>query len=96
MTGHQAPNCIPFAKYLLFHAAEKNLDSATQTKLIENYKTEIRRKKDLRLKRQQLGTIRQMWHKGTSYEEFESSLLDTLPDMKEAIEYSSEALEDEE
>jgi hypothetical protein len=31
-----------------------------------------------------------MWHEGGSFEEFEASLLDTLPDMKEAAEYSSE------
>jgi hypothetical protein len=66
------------------------VDAVTRSKLIEHYKHDLRRKKELRIKRQQLGTIRQMWNEGGSFEDFESSLFDTLPDLKGAADYSSE------
>jgi hypothetical protein len=90
LTGHHSTNCIPFAKYLLHREAENNVDAVTRSKLIEHYKHDLRRKKELRIKRQQLGTIRQMWNEGGSFEDFESSLFDTLPDLKGAADYSSE------
>lgn len=90
LTGHTSQNCIPFTKYLLFKDAEKLVDAASRTKLIANYKKELRRKQELRLKRQQLGTIRQMWQAGASFEDMESSLFNSMPDLKAAAEFSSD------
>jgi hypothetical protein len=90
MTGHNSQNCIPFTKYLLFRETEKSTDAASRSKLIAHYKKELRRKQDLRLKRHQLGTIRQMWQAGASFEDMESSLFKSMPDLKTAAEYSSD------
>ena len=90
MHGHTSSTCYPFAKFLLHREAEKTADAVAKTKLIGAYKAELRRKHELRFKRQQLGTIRQMWQAGSTYEDIESSLLATLPEFQDAAEYHSE------
>ena len=90
MFGHTSATCFPFAKYLLYREAEQKMDAAARLKLAAAYKAEIRKKQEIRLKRHQLGTIRQMWQAGGSYKELESSLLATMPDFQEAADYLSD------
>mmetsp|Transcript_28357 Transcript_28357/g.40629 ORF Transcript_28357/g.40629 Transcript_28357/m.40629 type:complete len:249 (+) Transcript_28357:2499-3245(+) len=90
MGGHTSDTCFPFAKCLLYREAEKKVDAQNKLKLIGAYKSELRRKRDLRLKRHQLGTIRQMWQEGGTYEELKSSLLATMPEYQEAAEFVSD------
>lgn len=89
MTGHTKQSCYPFAKYLVYRDAEQHVDTAARSKLLAAYKLALKQKQELRRKRQQLGTIRQMWQAGNSYEEFETSLLECIPDLVDHDDSSS-------
>jgi len=89
--GHNKTQCHPFAKYLLCKQADSRTDDAAKTKLIESYKFEVKQKAESRRKRQQMGTVRQLWNEGHSYEEIEDSLLQTLTGFDDLASIGSSA-----
>ena len=89
LTGHTYHNCLPYGKFLMFREAEQQTDTVRRQKIIESYKAHIKQKQEIRQKRQQLGTIRQMIQEGGSYEELESALLQTMPELRDTSLYSS-------
>lgn len=94
--GHVKSQCNGLARYLLFRDADRTMDDVTKSKLIERYKAEMKMKAEARMKQQKLGTVRQMWEQGYSYEEMEENLLSVvLPEEGDAMGYQSETSDQE-
>jgi hypothetical protein len=79
--GHPKSQCIQYARYLICREADQRADDNTRTKVIEYYKTEAKRKSERGRRREQLGTVRQLWAEGHSFEEIEHTLLEAMPDL---------------
>ena len=73
--GHLKNQCGGFARFLIFQEASTNVDDIQKSKLITNYKADMKAKGEARLHKQKLGTVRQMWEQGCSYDEVEENLL---------------------
>ena len=58
-------------------------------------KAEIKGKGEMGKKRAQLGTIRQMWNDGCSYEDIEHTLLDTIPELNASYSESDDSDQEE-
>ena len=93
--GHPKTQCTIFAKYLLCREADQRVDDGLRTKVIDHLKSEIKRKSEKGRKRAQLGTVRQLWEDGRTFEEIEHTLLETLPDLQ-ADGHTTTDTEDEE
>jgi hypothetical protein len=75
----------------LLREADKAMDDVTRSKLVERYKAEMRLKAEAKMKHQKLGTVRQMWEQGYSYEEMEENLLSMVLPGGDMSGYQSEA-----
>ena len=73
--GHLKSQCGGFARYLIFQDTATKTDDVTKTKIVANYKADMKVKAEAKLQKQKLGTVRQMWEQGYTYEEIENNLL---------------------
>jgi hypothetical protein len=93
--GHLKSQCNGFARYILFREADKTLDDVTKSKLVDRYRAEMRLKAEAKMKQQKLGTVRQMWEQGYSYEEMEENLLSMVLPEGNINGYQSEVFDQE-
>jgi hypothetical protein len=93
--GHLKSQCNGLARYLLFREADTTLDDVTKSKIVERYKAEMKLKAETKLKQQKLGTVRQMWEQGYSYEEMEENLLSMVLPEGDTNGYQSAASDQE-
>jgi hypothetical protein len=91
--SHLKSHCGGFARFLLFQDAASKCDDVFKTKVINNYKTDMKTKGEAKLRNQKLGTVRQMWEQGCSYEEVEQNLMAM---MTEETNYTASTYSDEE
>ena len=89
--GHPRSQCNAFAKFLALRYAETKLDTQQRDKIIEAYRAESKKKAEIRTRRQHLGTVRELWDMGKSYEEVEHQLMEAMP----AITGGEDSSEDE-
>lgn len=80
-TGHTKSQCDDFAKFLIFRDAEPSVDSTTRTTIVTRFRTEMKKKAEIRRKRASLGTIRELWNSGQSFDDAEQALLAHIPDL---------------
>ena len=73
---------VPFVSTLVIPAAIVTTEASTRNKLIDAYKLNLKQKAEFRQKRQQLGTTRQMWANGSSFEEVEDYLIASMTDYQ--------------
>jgi hypothetical protein len=67
------------------------LDTQQRDEIIEAYRAESKKKAEIRTRRQHLGTVRELWDMGKSYEEVEHQLMEAMP----AITGGEDSSEDE-
>jgi len=89
--GHPKHQCQPFAKYLLCKEADQRMEDSVKLKIIEKYKSDMKQKAETRRKKQQMGTVCQLWDEGRSYDEVEQSLFQTLEGFDETATVASTA-----
>jgi len=77
--GHNNSQCNGYAKHLLYILADKNMDNQIKSKVVENYKHEIKLRGEQQLKRRRMAVVRQLWDSGKTYEEVEAALLGNIP-----------------
>ena len=82
-TNHTKYQCLSYARYLACREADQRADETMRTKVIEHFKAEMKRKTERGRKRAQLGTVRQLWEEGKSFEDIETLLLDTMPELED-------------
>ena len=73
--GHLRSQCGGFARHLIFQKASTTIDETLKTKIVNNYKAEMKLKAEAKMKSQRLGTVRQMWEQGLAFEEVEENLM---------------------
>ncbi len=88
--GHHKTQCLLYGRYLACREADQRADDAMRTKVTDHFRTEAKRKAERGRKREQLGTVRQMWAEGRSFEEIESTLLMTMPELETPASSDSE------
>lgn len=81
IAGHSKSQCLLFAKYLVCRDADQRADDTQRNKVVEHFRAEAKRKSERGRRREQLGTVRQMWAEGKSFDEIEHTLLDTMTDL---------------
>ena len=91
--GHHRSQCNAFGKFLLLRYAESKMDATQREKALEAYKTELKKKATARAKRQQLGTVRELWDLGHSYDEVEHQLLEAMPHLTDGDDSSDDESE---
>ena len=95
IAGHPKAQCTIFAKYLICREADQKADDKLRSKVLDFFRAETKRKSERGRKRAQLGTVRQLWEEGKSYEELEQKLLESLPELTEQTYSSSDSEDDE-
>jgi hypothetical protein len=88
--GHSKSQCNDFAKFLIFREMEPSINAANKLVLVNRFRTDMKKKNEIRRKRASLGTIRELWNSGRTFEEAEHSLLAQLPDLNHPDEESSD------
>ena len=76
--GHLKSQCGGFARILIFQETSQNLEETYKSKIIKNYKAEMKLKAEAKLKSQRLGTVRQMWEQGCAFEDVEENLVHAM------------------
>ena len=89
-SNHHKSQCNAFAKFLVLRAAENKIDDKQREKIIEAYRANIKKKAGLRNKRHQLGTVREMWNMGCTFEEVEHRLMEVMPHLIDGEDSSSD------
>ena len=93
--GHLKSQCGGFARFLIFHETANKTDDVTKNKIVANYKADMKAKVEARLQKQKLGTVRQMWEQGYTYEEMENNLLSMVAAEQSHFTGASDEEDDE-
>jgi hypothetical protein len=94
-TNHHKSQCNAFAKFLVLRAAEHKIDEKQREKIIEAYRANMRKKAGMRTKRHQLGTVRELWDMGCSFDEVETRLMEAMPHLTDGEDSSSDESDSE-